>query len=98
MLLLAAVPVMPFGSTQVVRQFAAVELQFIMQFVTVDVTVVVCGGVGVGFCASAAATAPSSANKTNKSGHKIVSISAALRMRASATAIKGALIIAQRRR
>jgi len=36
-----------FGITQVVWQLAAVELHNIMQFVTADVTVEVCGVIGV---------------------------------------------------
>jgi hypothetical protein len=41
------------GTTQVVWQLAAVELHLIMQFVTVEVTVDVCGVIGVGDCAKA---------------------------------------------
>jgi hypothetical protein len=43
------------GTTQVVWQFAAVELHPIMQVVTAEVTFVVCGATGVKGCACACA-------------------------------------------
>jgi hypothetical protein len=82
--LLAAVPVVLFGSTQVVRQFAAVELQDIMQLVTVDATVVVCGATGAGVCCANAPAIPMSAKNPNDNPgnrtHRIAGAIAVLRM------------------
>lgn len=89
----ADAPLAP-GTTQVVWQLAALELHLIMQLVTVDVTVVVSGVIGVNCVCAAAAVTPAMQipNATPATATTIVK----RRMIASQIAPRARRIIAQR--